>query len=111
MFALCSERTELESLWCPVQNIIICSNRARQRAIVQAMRFNRHGAARLETEQVQASEGRRILVLLADRLLEYVDFDVGSFFSQLSGRDPFPAKGMQRIEQADRKTAGPAQSG
>ncbi len=47
-----------------------------ERAIRQTLRLHSNAAARLKTEKVQATESGGVLVLLADRLLEHIDFDM-----------------------------------
>jgi hypothetical protein len=47
---------------------------------------DRRPAVAVENELVEPSESGRILVLLADRLLENIDFDVAGLFRDAAGR-------------------------
>src|SRR5581483_11474359 len=67
-----------------------------------------HDPAALETEEVQPAERGGILILLSDRLLEHVHFDIAGFLRELPTGHPLPSKRMERIQQAYRESARPA---
>jgi hypothetical protein len=50
------------------------------------------------------------LILLADRLFEHLDLDMAGFFGKLAGGNALAAKGVQRVEQPNGKTARSPQS-
>src|SRR6476646_9387499 len=56
----------------------------------------------LKTNEVEATERRRILVLLADALSAKIDFHLAAFFSQVTGRDITRLVGMQGQQQTNR---------
>ena len=48
-------------------------------------RLDVDGLVRVETDVVQSPEGRRVLVLAADRLAEHVDLDPAGLLGQAAG--------------------------
>ena len=64
----------------------------------------------LKEKTIQPAERGRILILLADRLLQNLDLDMAGFLRKLAGRNALAAKRVQRVEQADGKTARSAQT-
>ena len=51
------------------------------------------------------------MVLFADGLTAFFDFDAASFIRKLLGRDVAPLDRMQRMHEADGETAGRAEAG
>jgi hypothetical protein len=58
----------------------------------------------VENELVEPSESGRILVLLADRLLENIDFDVAGLFREAAGRKKSLKARIQVLNEADRES-------
>ena len=57
----------------------------------------------MEDELVEPSERGRILVLLADRLLENIDFDVARLFREAAGRKKSLKARIQVLNETNRE--------
>ena len=73
-------------------------------------RRRRHRVVRVEGEAGHAADGCDILVLLADRLAEPVDFDVAGELGQLHLIQVAATMGVERLEQGGREAARASQA-
>jgi len=95
------------------------TGKEQQQVILQLVqRFRRNfqrpgfdGVVRQKAETGQAAIRGDILILLADRFPQTVDFDIASLLRQLIRMDQVPLRRMQRPQQPGRKTAGRSQAG
>jgi len=82
-----------------------------QIAVGQTNRLHRNVSARLETEDIETAEGRRILILFADRFLEHFNLNVRGLLRQLARGYPLAAVRVESIEQPHGEAARPTESG
>src|SRR5579872_1794354 len=82
---------------------------AGHRAIHGALRLDGHDPPTLKTEEIQPPERGGILILLSNRLLEHVHLDIAGFLRELPTGHALSSKRVERIQQAHRKSARPAQ--
>jgi len=62
-----------------------------------------------EGKQIQPAERRSVLILLANRTLQHVDFDLAGLLRELARSDSFSPVRVQRVQKTDGKAAGRAE--
>jgi len=74
-------------------------------------RFDKHRIVGLEADEIETAKGRRVLVLLADRTADLVDFD-GARLARQRGFGAMDAQiGVHALQQRHGKTAGRSEAG
>ncbi len=66
---------------------------------------------RVELDELQATVGGDVLVLFADRLLEFLDLDAACLPGEALAADDFTLHRVKRVQQSHRKAAGGSQTG